>query len=183
MNKINGCIFLQQWIETESIVPKVINKFKCTNLLEISNNWYHFQGFEDIDKYSINDNNDNKSESKISNYVYDNDYYNNNFIIMVFWRVATIIWKHQIPAIIRLEQEKDGQSTLIDKFAITIEQVLKKFGNEKLFMSDMPCASLFAGEIFQDTIQQYFENLMNESEWKSNNKKMSNMKPYVFDRA
>ena len=93
------------------------------------------------------------------------------FIIMVFWRVARIILKHQIPAIIRLKQEKDSQYRLIDKFAISIEQVLKKFGNEKLIVSDMPYASLFAGEILQGATQQYFENLMNESEWKSNNKK------------
>ena len=70
--------FLQQWIETESIVQKVLNKLKFTNLLEIINNLYHFQGFEDIDKYSINDNNDNKSESKFTNSVCNNDYYNNN---------------------------------------------------------------------------------------------------------
>ena len=211
-DEYNQQTILQQWIETESItiVQKVLNKFKLTNLLEISDNLYHFQGFEDIDKYSIkNENNDNKSESKFSNVVYNNDYYdnniyyngvlesyNNNYIeknkdnynmyhanVIDNWDdFFDFYWKYQIPVIIRLKQEKDGESRLIDKFDISIEQVLKKFGNEKLIMSDIPYANLFGGEIFQGTTQQYFDNLMNGSEWKSNNKKMSNMRPYVFDR-
>ena len=66
---------------------------------------------------------------------------------------------------------------------ISIEQVLKYFGNEKLIMPDMPLAHLFGGEIFQGTTQQYSEILLNERERKSNNKKLSNMRPYVFDRG
>ena len=47
----------------------------------------------------------------------------------------------------------------------------------------MPLAHLFGGEIFQGTTQQYSEILLNERERKSNNKKLSNMRPYVFDRG
>ena len=85
------------------------------------------------------------------------------FIMMMFWRVTTIILKHQIPAITRWKQDKGGQSRLIDKFAIGIEKVRKKFGNEKLIMSDMPMQIFWWWNISRYNTTMFWK--FNERKW------------------